>query len=106
MKQNRLTAAMLSAGFLFLSFYLEVHTHIEEEVAVAYSVKVALADIGNTKVNTDFSVQHLIFYATANAQTCIKAVAVVAKGAFRGTLVDVASVGLCLAANTQCKITT
>ena len=59
--------------------FLEVHTYIDEEVAVADSVKFALSNIGKTKVEADFCIQHLILYATANAQTSIKAVAVVAE---------------------------
>ena len=59
--------------FLIFSFspFLKVHTHVQEEAAVADGLEIVFADVGQTEVEARLGIDHLGLSATGAAQTTI-----------------------------------
>ena len=55
----------------------EIDANVNEEVLVAGTCEIVIADVGYTKVEAYFGVDHLIFGATAKAQTTVETIVII-----------------------------
>jgi hypothetical protein len=55
----------------------EIDTNVNEEVLVAGTCEIVIADVGYTEVEAYFGVDHLIFGTTAKAQTTVETIVVI-----------------------------